>query len=409
MKGTPIFIVASLALNLALGWKLFGGRVTPHLESSRGITSAAASASSATARPAPADAKAAAFPTTPAEQRDRLLALGFPPEVVRAAIRAMLEEPRLARQREFNAQAAKQPWWRGGIVTQNITREQQKELNALRKTEREEIARVLGPEGALQQGDTDRYGFLEPAKAARLAGLDRDYNDARREAGGDGTGPEVAERQRKLKEDYDREVAALLTPEERTALAQRDSSAAQSLRYRFDFFPGTTQEYETLFGLQKAFDDKFAPGMPRSPEARAEWGAAMQQLGQDIEAALGPERFNAYLLAQRPEYRALVNLQERFSVPAAAFDQVARLQGEILATNLKLRGSESDAAEKLATIRSLADRARTEVRAALGPELGEKFLAATKGMWLGLLDQGNLYGAQATGGTWVGPAVPPKK
>jgi hypothetical protein len=409
MKVLPLCIVASLALNAALAWKFLQGRAA--------AGSAPAAVTSA-ARPLPAPDPAAAnvgsagsnspaaFPSDPVDQRDRLLALGFPPDVVRAAVRAAIEEPRLAKQREYYAQAAKQPWWRGGLVAQDITRDQQKELNALRKAERAEIARVLGPEGNLTEGDTDRYAFLDPAKAVRLATLERDYAELRR-AAGEG-GPVSTERTRELKENYDRELDAFLTPEERGALAARDSSTAQNLRYRFDYFAGTEQEYQALFALQKAFDDKYS-GLRGllTGDAGREMGAAMQAMTKDIESTLGPDRYAAYLLAQRSEYRALVDLRQRFDLPAAAFDQVAKVQGEILLANEKIRADRgTPAADKLAAVAALAARARTEVRTALGPDLGEKFLAATKSSWIDQLDRGNIYGASVTGGTWVGPVVP---
>jgi hypothetical protein len=192
-------LAASLAANLVLGWKLAQG----YSSSSAALPVAPATVAIRSAGVAVGGSKSsisgkvAAF--SPTEVLDRLLALGLPRDVVRAVVRAAIEEPRLAREREFHAKAAALPWWRGGLASQDFTREQQHELNALRKAEHEELARVLGPEGSVPVADLERYDFLGAEKAAKLATLERDYADLRREAAEGAVGPERDERTRLLK------------------------------------------------------------------------------------------------------------------------------------------------------------------------------------------------------------------
>jgi hypothetical protein len=261
MKLAAPLVVISLCANVALGWQL--------LHPPLGVLAARASAPHPANRsPDAASAHAPAITTLlssapPAEAysiwRDRLIAIGIPSDVVRDVIRACLEEPRLARQRGFYAEASRRPWWQGGLGAQDLTSARQKELGALRQAEREEILRVLGPAGLATDADLERYSYLAPDKAAQLAALESEYNQARRAANAatSAADPNRAERLRVLSEERDRNLAALLTADERAAFADRESTSAISLSYRLEYFTATDAEYQTLMGIQKEFDAGF--------------------------------------------------------------------------------------------------------------------------------------------------------
>jgi hypothetical protein len=329
-------------------------------------------------------------------QRDRLRALGFGEDVVRRAIRAAMEEPRYARQREFYAQAAQQPWWHGGLVYQDITKEQQRELSELRKSEREEVMQVLGPTAYLGEASLERFSFLSPEKAERLALLEQDYNDLRRESGQPGTNAE--ERQKLLTAEYERDLAALLTPAERALFDERESSTARNVASRFEFFDGTEAEYRAVLALQKAFDDQFAgTSMSDSMQAR---GAAMAKLTQDLRETLGLDRYEQFLQAQRSEYRALLELQRRHALPQPVFAQAARVHAEISRETTRIADDTTlTNAQKRAALIELSGKATAGIQSALGSPLAETFIAATRASWIDVLARGGAYAAQPTGGS----------
>ena len=402
MNIRPLLIAVSLAANAALAWLLWRGEspraaVSPATQRvPNSFTGEMARARNDAARPAAA-AKTDAL--TPEATRDRLKALGFPEDVIRAVVRAMIEEPRLAREREFYAASARQPWWRGA---QNFTAEQDRELRALRKTERTEILRLLGPLGYAADEQLERYSFLPAEKAARLAVLQRDYADLRRELADGATAgnAEARERQKTIAAEHESDLAGLLTPTERAQFDERESSSARTLGYRFDYFNATEAEYRAVLALQKAFDET-APRGPSGEADRAFW-SGLSQLGTDIAAALGPERFAAYLQAQRSEYRALVDLQRRYDIPQPTFDQVARLHLEVSAESARIGGDEAlSNAEKRAALIALSEKATAGVLSTLGPTLGGTYLAGTRSNWIDYLAKGSSYGTQAMGGTSV--------
>ena len=408
MKPLTIAIGASLALNAAIPWFIVGRSESK--DGAVGVTSGHHVAAQAGKKALNLAVAKPARNTSHEAQRDRLLELGFPPDVVRAVIRATIEEPRMARQRKFYADAAAKPWWQRSADGQDLTREQQREVNQLIKAEREEISRVLGVEATVSEGDLERFGFLGTDKAIRLASLERDYSELRQEAFDSGA---PTQQRALLDEEYKRDVAALLTPEEKARFDERESSTARNLGYRFEYFPGTEAEYKAFFGLQKAFDDAFPASTLRDSDKAKLRGPAQQELNKNIKSALGPDRYDAFLAAQRPEYRALVDLQRRFDVPQQAFDQISRLQIEITRTGAQIAADESmERDSKKRALADLANRARNEVNSALGPALGGKYLAATSSSWVDLLSAGKVYGAQPTGGTFtseVAPERPPPK
>lgn len=405
MKALSSLLAVSLAANLAGAWWLFGRAQGRPTASTLPAAVAAGIPGHAPASPAPATAAAADYRVL----HDRLLAAGFPPEVVQAAIRGALQEPRLARQRQFTAGAASQPWWQGGLVYQDITPEQTRELRELLQAQRAEIERVLGPSAFYTEGERERFDFLPADKAEQLARLERNHQQRRRDVPTD-RGDRQA-RLRELDAEHAGAVAALLTREEQAQLEERDSTTAQTIASRFEFFAGTEEEYRRVFALQKAYADRYTPSggtvTPVPPQARVQ---AMQQLARDIEASFTPERYAAFLQSQRPEYRALVELQRRHPVPQAAFDQVARLHAEVGAEGLRIAdGAALSREQKHAALTALSSRARQGVQAALGAELGATFIGATRSSWLDPLERGNIFVTQPTGGygtRHVGGAAP---
>lgn len=346
---------------------------------------------------------AKAAPSTPAQvrklstadcvfERDRLLAAGIPPEMVQAAVRAWMAEPRLSRERAFYAAAANRPWWQGGLVTPNITPDQHRELRELQKLEQEEIARVLGTSALVSDADRERYEFLPREKAERLALLERDYDELNHPP--NPSAVPNAEQQRLIKAEYERDLAALLTPEELAQLQDRNSMTANGLSFRFEHFAGTDDEYRRFFEIQKAFDDRFRGRFS------AMTAVDQEELNAKLKDMFGPLRYAEFVLSQRSEYRALVDLQRRHAIPQPAFEQIARLQSEVMTqANALAEDSSIDREQKKMALANLATHGRATVRATLGDELGNTFLQATGASWVDLLEQGTVYASYPGGGS----------
>src|SRR6185436_13062226 len=94
------------------------------------VPAAAKVSAPAAALPSVASANEGATSLSPTAVRDRLRTAGFSEEIVRAVVRAMIEEPRHAIVRQFYAAAAQRPWWQG---PQNFLPEQDRQLRELTK------------------------------------------------------------------------------------------------------------------------------------------------------------------------------------------------------------------------------------------------------------------------------------
>jgi hypothetical protein len=396
MKTLPWLLGASLVANLALA-VMFLARATSasstlaDSESRRGNPPASAEPASAAA--VPADANLAL--------RDRLRALGFSEDEVRAALRARIEAPRLARQRELQRASAALPWWRVALPVLDPT-QSSRELRELRKAERAELVRMFGPGGDVPREEAERYAFRPGDKAARFAALERDYRELRREVpagpGAPQSREEAAEREKLIKAAYERDVAALLTPGERTDVERRTSITGYIIAERAKYFPGTEEEFARLFDLTKAHREASGMDALPTPGRGASGIDSFKKYTDDTIALLGPERYRQWDQAMHHDYRALVALQRRFTVPPATIAALAALPRQVGEEGMVIARDQAQKEEvRVAAVHALAARTRETIRTLLGPDLGEAYSEAANRGWLEQLDRGIVPYVQENG------------
>jgi hypothetical protein len=398
-KTVTTLLLLSLAANALLAWlTLAPGRPA-------GGTRVAGPAQVISVKPA----SGAAVPQLPAGSnlhgwRDTLRALGLAENEVRAAVKALVEAPRRARLREWLAQAPRPLWWQGSGMPK-LSAAQQEELRRLARAEREALHDLFGPTARASAQQLERYAYLPRDKAERLVALEWDYAELLQEVKGGGADAEA--RRRLLAAERARDTEALLTPEERAMVDQRQSQTALNLAAWFDAFQPTEREAQAIYALQRPFDDRYRGSDGFSGEVMKARPAASETLQRELEAALGPERFAEWQRAQRPEYLALVELRRRFAVDQAGFDLVARLPAQTSAEAARIAADDTlNAGQKQAAHAALVQEARRQTLAALGPELGQSYLDSTTAWWLGAMGRrGSLRGV-AIG---VDAAAPPKR
>jgi hypothetical protein len=402
MKPASALLVLSLAANVIFAWHIFApparpqaAAVAPRIAGAAGQTE-----SPSPVLPAPSTAEpgagVAASSASLEAMRDRLRALGFPKATVRDALRALIEAPRHAREREFRLASATSPqWWRISSYIDPFTPDQRKDLAALRLVEHDELSRLFGAAGLVDESAVDRFALLPPEKAERMAVIESDYDDLRRENGSGSynplSSPGAVERDRAIKAEYERDVAALLTPDERAMLAMRDSSTATRLNDKLNYFDATEAEYRAIYAAQKAFDEKFPSnsGMDFSPARRE----AETQLNQSIAVALGADRYATWTSSQRMENRALIELQHRADLPQPTVDAIAAMPRQMSAATERIVADGTLTPEqKTAAIKDLAVQAREQVRTTLGAAYGDAYLNATgTGGWISILERGSAF------------------
>lgn len=341
MKSTSVW-AGALALSLLVNFVLWA-RIEREARASA-IAAAAASAGSAgeprgraaasTAnRSAPIDAAANGRrgvvwrePRKPEELRalaDELRAAGFSEGNVRYLIGSLIQ-----RQVRGASEFAKMPFWHqtgGGKVARATIEKMNAEAQAAQQA-------VLG-QGEPDPADLDpiarssRYGTLSDEKIALLDKVERDYGEVywqqRRGAGNEDAMDtfEGRNRIRVIEEEKERDLAAVLTPEEFEDYSRRRSRAALTVIQGVADIAVSEEEYMALYQLQRR---SFAT-LPRTP-GTDEFVAYAHNAAlppEQVRTVLKDDRFYSYMEKTDPVYGAVAKFAR--STPTLTRDQTYQL------------------------------------------------------------------------------------
>jgi len=342
----------------------------------------------------------------PAALRDRLRALGLPDAVVRAVVTARIKSRDAARLREIDNEALeairKIPYWRlrsSDSYPFGYTKAQSKERTEISQTEQTQIRQLLGSAGLQDDLAQVAYGAFLPAdKVARLLDIKDDYNAMRSRMFSEAGQFQMPGDMAKLKlldDEQQRDIQALLTPEEQAAMKLRDSPTASVLQQTLFAFDSTEEEYKAIFALRNPVDEKYNAALSRldynDPNRQVlyrEQREALAQVDTQIKAALGDERHAEYQRAQRPDYQSLALAARRFDLAPEIVSQTYQVR-ETTATEAARISSDAtlDAGQKTQAYAALAEQATAQIRANLGAEVGDAYINNAL-PWLKQLPQG---------------------
>ena len=303
--------------------------------------------------------------------------------------------------------------------TLNDSKETRLEMNRAQREYAETIR------AASENGDfaDSRYAYLPTKKREQLHRIEQDYTELRAEIYSDMGGIAFTSDQEKLRlvqQEQDRDIAATLSPEELNQYNLRSSSTAQGIRSRFGDAIKTEDEYRRIFSLQKAFDDQYSNpnnfGVKQpSPEQMALRTAADAKLQNALLAALSPESFTAIQRAMDSEYKALTSVTKRLNLPATTTDAVLASRDAYAIQSQQINQNSSlSEGDRLAQMKQLAAKARTDLISTLGTDGAEAYLQRIN--WINLLNRGTAFSTNANdiptsaslygASTW--PVQPPK-
>ena len=337
--------------------------------------------------------------------RRLMAATGLPEVAARALLRALIQEPYLQRRHQLYAAklAEGKPFWQRPLGD-GLTTAERAELRQLQRTANERSRQLAGPDELQNLNDQRRYDFLPAAKAAQLRDLERDYAEMQVDLSQETTRfrvPEDEKRAGLLRAERERDLAALLTPEERALHELNNSPTAQNLRNQLAYFHPTEEEFKKVFALQKAFDEKYLLPMlggagASTADAYRERSRAEEQLRADLRRELGEVRYADYERNQAQDYRQLQAAGQRFQLPATALDQAWAARAQLLSVSEQVvRDPALPAADRQRTLAAAAVQARAGILAALGPTVGPAYLQNAL-TWLPMIEKGQpLTAAQA--------------
>ena len=335
-----------------------------------------------------------------------LRAFGCPDDTVKDIILTDLARVYAKRRTEIRARRPVAKFWQTGDLSKSPAmlevnrqlRDLDKELEAL-------VLELLGVNfrtemakyGSEEEGSALNLSFLAPEKQSavqalhdKYAALEAEIFDRAQDLVLDEDQAELQGLQRQM----EAELAQVLTPEEFQDYQLRNSGTARDLRSQLTGFEPSEGEFRKIFQLQKTFDDQFGQAFDPTDEAahaiklRAELQAG-EALNEELRQTLGPQRFAEYQRTQDGDYRSLVQVAERFSLPREVAGSVydmklaAERQKALVEGNATL--SDEQRGRILATIAKATEQS---VAATLGENVYKSYQRSA-GQWLGNLYQVN--------------------
>src|SRR5258707_15460147 len=183
---------------------------------------------------------------------------------------------------------------------------------------------------------------------------------------------EGQEKLRRIEKQREAELAGVLTPEEFEEYELRNSATATALRSQMSGFEPTEEEFRRIFRLQKTFDNDFNQAFDASDPNQSAVKARAQQQAQDalnaeIKKSLGEERYNQWARGQDSDYKALVQVAERFDLPKETANRIYDMKQDAERQKQKVDGNPN-----------LTDDQRGKALAAIARET-QKAVSATMG------------------------------
>lgn len=293
--------------------------------------------------------------TSASTLKSRLEAAGFPPELVRATIRAQLFHDHQLREQALVGNAGPQPFWQTGTSYYGFgggDPETEKAINALRRELRAQNLELLGTE--VGTDDTamaayrQRWGPIPDAKVALIQRITNDYAELQREfmAGRSSMALSSEDQARLtlLQQEQRADLVAALTPEELLEYDLRASHTAGRLRSQLQPFNPSEEEYRAIFAAQHALDqasgrDANPMGVTFSPaNSRTEERAALLER---LKNALSTERLADFDFATNPSNTNLVRITNRLGLPLSTAREVVEVRATTMQAIARARGDAS--------------------------------------------------------------------
>jgi hypothetical protein len=160
----------------------------------------------------------------------------------------------------------------------------------------------------------------------------------------------------------------LLTPEEKTELALRQSNASRWAE-RLSGFAPTETEWRAVATAQKTFDES-AKQLGDGPDRANRLNEMHDALQQEIAASLGPDRYAAYQLAQNGDYQQTRRITQRYELPEDTARQAYEVQRTAEAAAKQLNDDTSmDAPARQTALAGIRQESEQTLTTLLGAEV----------------------------------------
>ena len=327
---------------------------------------------------------------------ERLRAIGCPEETIHDIIIADLEKLMSARVRAIDGPSEPLKYWQPSrkdltstlAALERVGQKQEVDFEK-REIVRELLGLDLASERARAKGEQDFYddrlGFLSIEKRGKARMLMEKANQeemvVREKSWLESDTMSAADRAelRQIQERKEREIAALLSPEEREQFDLWFSPSAYRVREAFLALEPNEDDFLALYRLQREFDREWAAAEASDPPRAQAQGA----LGQAMREYLGEEKFQKLQNTRDADFRqlqaAVVQFGLKPEVTAEIYDYRTALREE--KARVQSNPSFNDS-QKQAVIRALSEETEQAVVEAMGPKAYRYYLRNGAGQWI---------------------------
>jgi hypothetical protein len=319
----------------------------------------------------------------------RLRENGFPPDVIRAMVRAELGRKFVARRQELDPGEATRPFWQNRPMDPKLNAE----IANLSREHAKILRDLLGDDAQDPMAAaylSRRLNGVPPEKADGVKRILQDYDDMRTEIYRAGlVTPADREKLTAIEKAQRADLAQLLSPDELLEYNLRSSQVADQLRSQLAAFDPSEAEFRAIYQLQAEFAERTGSLFgPLSSEQLRQRREAQKELNEQIKAVLEPGRAAEYERSQDGNYQQISRLVARLDLPADATNQVWSVQQDIQKQRQALMANrELPADERTQLIATLAEEAATRISATLGAR-GFEAYKQYGGQWLQQLQPG---------------------
>jgi hypothetical protein len=310
-----------------------------------------------------------------------LKSIGCPEETVRDIIVADVNKLFAPRFASLTERAKEFKYWQTGNQREKIKLEDRRQLRDLNREKSELLKDLLGADVDLESrrlaptadylNEEATLGFLPESKRTQLRELNERYQDLERDltqkAGGVLTAKDRAEL-KKLRDQKQTELAALLTPQEMSDYELRNSLTADNMRRRYAGVSLSEDEFQRIFRLQKSFDDQFGSALgPIDRTTMDQRTQAQRQLDGDIQNVLGDQKYAEFRQSQDPAYRTLQQVARNHNLPQQTVSQAYEIKKTADQQRRQLLNQPLLPEDRSAALRAMNEEIDRTLSSLLGP------------------------------------------
>jgi hypothetical protein len=316
----------------------------------------------------------------------RLRAIGCPEQTIRDIVIADLDKLMAPRVEAIYGRRADLQFWHSEeeeLANDRDEREIFRHKRDIDQEKRAVIEELLGVDLVRERlrlkGEQDYYerrlGFLPEQRRGEVRKVLEKFDDLQDEIRdkewADGTPLSAQDRAelRRLRQQRQTELAALLSPAEREQYELWMSDTANVVRHATYGMDIAQEEFLAIYNARKAFDEHWSAYDPElmdgATNQRRE--AARQQMESDLERQLGTERFAEYKRGEDPDFHLLAKTATHFKLPKDTAKRVYDVKRSLEEVRRSLeQNTRLTPDQKGVALRAIHDESERTVRLLLG-------------------------------------------